>query len=166
MFYLLSILLSILGGAAIAFGQAEYGSFDGQPVAIKGASSLKLRPLELQGGILPYRLNEGRKLEFAGQENDAILICLGDRGMKPAPFREIPVIDRLENRWLHRYKKSSICTAELTQGRALTKQAVGKAAATAVLLILLVGMIGTAFLLSPKRGEPLKPLAEIFERAH
>lgn len=155
MFYFLSIILSILGGGAIAFGQADYRN-------LEEAYPLEPRPLELQAGI--HRLKEGGGLELA---SGAGLVCLEDKDLTPVPFRKAQLIGRSEKeRWLNRYKKSSICRAQLVEGRALSKQTFGKVSAAAVLLIFLVGIMGATVLLSPKRGEPLKSLTEAVERTN
>lgn len=146
MLYLLSTLLLVLGLALPVFGQADDRNFNlDRPIVIE----------------------EGGRLELAVLGSDATLVCLAEKDLKPGFFQEMYLIDKTEKeRWLNRYKNTSVCRAQLTQGRALTKQAFAKVSATAILLIFLVGIVGTAFVLSPKKVEPLKPWTEIVERAN
>lgn len=155
MFYFLSIILSILAGGAIVFGQADYRNLE-EP------HSLEPQLLELQGGM--HRLKEGGRLEPA---SDGRLVCLEDKDLRPVPFQRAQRIDRSDREaWLNRYKKSSICRAQLIQGRASAERTFVKVSAAAVLLIFLVGIMGAAVLLSPKRGEPLQSLTEAVERTN
>jgi len=60
MFYLLSIILSILGGATFVFGQADYRNLDpGRPIAIEDAYPLEFRAFEFQVGIPRYSREGG-----------------------------------------------------------------------------------------------------------
>ena len=160
MFYLaLSVILSFLGGAAFAFGQAGYRDLDlGQPIAVESAYPIKLGASNPQTGIPSYRFKEEGGSELTTQEGGAILACFSEKNPKPVLFQEMYAIEKLERkRWLDRYKKSSVCRTTLTQRRGLTKQSFGEGVAASILLIFLVGVLGTAFLISPKTVEPLKP---------
>lgn len=65
MFYLLSIILSILGGAAFAFGQADYRNLDpGRPIAIEDAYPLEFRAFEFQLGARHSREEGRRQISF------------------------------------------------------------------------------------------------------
>jgi hypothetical protein len=159
MFCLLSIILSVLGGTAFAFGRADYRDLDlGRPIAVESAYPIKLGLLNPQTGIPSYRLEEEGRLDLTTQEGDADLACFPEKNSKPLYPRGIYVVEKLEKgRWLDRYKKSSVCRTTLIQRRGFTKQTFGDVVAASILLIYLVGVVGGAFLVSPKTIEPLKP---------
>lgn len=155
MLYLLSIIVSILGGAVAAFGQADYRNFDlGRPFEIETNRPVEIRPLEPQAGVPSYRLKNEGGWKPDIQKISTPSVC----------FREMQVGNRpKEERWLNRYKNASLCRAKLVQRREFPKQTYGSLAA-ALLLLFLVGTMGTAALLSTERIEPLKPLIGAVER--
>lgn len=153
MFYFLSTILSILVGATMAFGQTDYHNLDLNR-RIEVAYPIGLRLPEPQTGIPSFRLKNGRKERPVIQESAAASVCFQEMQVGNRPERE---------RWLNRYKNSSLCRATLVQRRAFTKRASGSLAA-AILLLFLVGTMGTAALLSVERMEPLKPWLGAVER--
>lgn len=158
-FCLLSIILLLLGGAAFAFGLADYRDLDlGWPIAVESAYPIKLGLFNPQTGIPSYRLEEEGRLDLTTQEGDADLACLPEKNSRPLFPRGIYAVEKLEKeRLLDRYKKSSFCRTTLIQRRGLAKLTLGEVSAAAILLVFLVGVMGTAFLLSQKTIEPLKP---------
>lgn len=148
MFYFLVILLSILGEATITFGRVDHRDVETAPViAIEDAYPGGPRTFRLQSETASYRLKNEKKWGLVIQESDAPSVC----------FQEMQVGDRPEReRWLNRYIHSSLCRAKVVQGRAFPKQA-SVSLATAILLLFLVGTMGTAALLSAQKNEPLKP---------
>ncbi|MCG3113300.1 MAG: hypothetical protein MCM46_15905 [Candidatus Manganitrophus sp. SB1] len=148
MFYLLSLILSILGGTTLALGQAEYRNLDlRRPITIEATRPIELQLLESHAGNSSYRLKNAGGWKPVMQESDATSVCFQEMQMGNRPERE---------RWLNRYKNSSFCRAKLVQGRVFPKQ-ISRSLATAILLLFLVGTMGTAALLSAERMEPLKP---------
>jgi hypothetical protein len=60
MFYVLSIILTILGAAEFAFGQADYRNLDaGRPIAIEDAYPIEFRAFEFEIGIPRFSREEG-----------------------------------------------------------------------------------------------------------
>lgn len=155
MFYLLSIIVSILGGAVAAFGQADYRNLDlGRPFEIETNRPVEIRPLEPQVRVPSYRLKNEGGWKPDIQRSSTPSVC----------FQEMQVGNRSkEERWLNRYKNTSFCRAKLVQRMKFPKQTSGSLAA-ALLLLFLVGTLGTAALLSTERMAPLKPLIGAVER--
>lgn len=153
MFYFLSTILSILVGATMAFGQTDYHNLDlNRRIAVAHPIGLGLS--EPQARIPSYRIkNEGRERRVI-QESAAASVCFQEMQVGNGPERD---------RWLNRYKNSSLCRTQLVQRRAFPKQA-SVSLTAAILLLFLVGTMGTAALLSAERMEPLKPWIGAVER--